>query len=39
LEYGSGRYATVQLDGQGPYTIDIEKVMDRAAQEKLLVIA
>jgi predicted polyphosphate/ATP-dependent NAD kinase len=38
LEYGSGRHVTVQLDGQGPYTIDIEKVMDRAAQEKLLVI-
>jgi predicted polyphosphate/ATP-dependent NAD kinase len=38
LEYGSGRYVTVRLDGQGPYTIDIEKVMDRAAQEKLLVI-
>ena len=38
LEYGSGRYVTVRLDGQGPYTIDIERVMDRAAHEKLLVI-
>lgn len=38
FEYSSRRHATVRLDGQGPYTIDIDKVMERAAQEGLLVI-
>lgn len=38
FEYGSGRHATVTLDVQGPYTIDIDKVMRRAAQERLLAI-
>jgi predicted polyphosphate/ATP-dependent NAD kinase len=38
LEYVSGRHVTVRLDGQGPYTIDIDKVMERAAQERLLAI-
>ncbi len=30
--------SAVRLDGQGPYTIDIDKVMERAAQERLLAI-
>jgi hypothetical protein len=38
LEYGSRRHVTVRLDGQGPYTIDINKVMERAAHEGLLAI-
>ena len=38
LEYSSSRHVTVRLDGQGPYTIDIDKVMERAAQEGLLAI-
>ena len=38
LEYSSRRYVTVRLDGQGPYTIDIDKVMERAAHERLLAI-
>jgi predicted polyphosphate/ATP-dependent NAD kinase len=38
FEYGSGRRPAVRLDGQGPYTIDIDKVMQRAAEERLLAI-
>ena len=38
FEYSSRRHVTVRLDGQGPYTIDIDKVMHRAAQEGLLAI-
>jgi hypothetical protein len=38
LEYSSSRHVTVRLDGQGPYTIDIDKVMERAALEGLLAI-
>lgn len=36
--YESSRHATVMLDLQGPYTIDIDKVMQRAAHERLLAI-
>ncbi len=38
FEYSSRRCPAVRLDGQGPYTIDIDKVMQRAAQERLLAI-
>jgi predicted polyphosphate/ATP-dependent NAD kinase len=38
VEYSSRRHATVRLDGQGPYTIDVAKVMQRAAEERLLAI-
>ena len=38
FEYSSRRHATVRLDGQGPYTIDVAKVMQQAAEERLLAI-
>lgn len=38
FEYSSRRRASVRLDDQGPYTIDIDKVMERAAQDRLLAI-
>jgi predicted polyphosphate/ATP-dependent NAD kinase len=38
FEYSSRRRATVRLDGQGPYTIDVAKVMQQAAEERLLAI-
>ncbi len=38
LEYSSRRHVTIRLDGLGPHTIDIDKVMERAAQERLLAI-
>jgi predicted polyphosphate/ATP-dependent NAD kinase len=38
LEYVSCRHVAVRLDAQGPYTIDIDKVMERAAHERLLAI-
>jgi predicted polyphosphate/ATP-dependent NAD kinase len=39
FEYSSRRHATVRLDGQGPYTIDVDKVMQRAAEQRLLAIS
>lgn len=36
FEFGASRQATVALDLEGPYTIDIDKVMQRAAEERLL---
>jgi predicted polyphosphate/ATP-dependent NAD kinase len=38
FEYRTGQHAAVKLDLQGPYTIDIDKVMQRAAEERLLAI-
>ena len=38
FEYSSRRHATVRLDDQGPYTIDLDKVMRQAAEERLLAI-
>lgn len=38
LEYDSHHDVTVSLDDRGPYTIDIGRVMERAAQERLLAI-
>jgi predicted polyphosphate/ATP-dependent NAD kinase len=38
FEYSSGRHATVRVDGQGPYTIDVDKVMQRAAEARLFAI-
>jgi predicted polyphosphate/ATP-dependent NAD kinase len=38
FEYGTGQHAAVKLDLEGPYTIDIDKVMQRAAEERLLAI-
>jgi predicted polyphosphate/ATP-dependent NAD kinase len=38
FEYSSRRQSTVLLDGRGPYTIDVDKVMQRAAEERLLAI-
>ncbi len=37
LEFQSDQRVTIRLDGQGPHTIDVERVMALAAQEGLLV--
>ena len=37
LEFGAGDHVTIRLECDGPFTIDIDKVMHRAAQDRLLV--
>ncbi len=38
VEFANGRRVAVRLDDRGPYTIDVDRVMTRAARDRLLAV-
>jgi hypothetical protein len=38
VEFANGQQVAVRLDDRGPYTIDVDRVMTRAARERLLAV-